>query len=223
MSEHNTNKAVGKWDKNIDELKKQEMRDKYLENEEKRKQLASDNQKRRKETDRKRQQETEDRKRADEEQLRSRKRTQEEAYVRYLGRNSEQRGMNLYDKYEAEKRTKKEQVQEVRSAKKWGESASSSKEKRDQNLVALDLDAHALKDMDKIKKFYQQENEKLRLLADFQKEWSEENEELRQSELLDSLDLDKDAVINSKLLGKEQKPFFESYEKMKESFHAKDK
>ena len=42
-----------------------------------------------------------------------------------------------------------------------------------------------------------------------------------ESSLLDSLDLDKDSITNSKAMAKEKrsnKPLFESFEKMKESF-----
>ena len=71
----------------------------------------------------------------------------------------------------------------------------------DNNLIALDLDVHVTKDMEKIKKFYQEGKEKLKLLEDFQKEW-EESQELRDSSLLDSLDLDKNSILNSRVMGK---------------------
>lgn len=120
--------------------------------------------------------------------------------------------MNLYDRHEAEKKSKKEQVEEVRSTRKWGEpvirNKSKSVEKHDDNLLALDLDVHVTKDMEKIKKFYQEGKEKLKLLEDFQKEW-EESKDMLASSLLDSLDLDKDSIVNSKAMAKiDKKPLF---------------
>lgn len=100
---------------------------------------------------------------SEEMELKSRKQSQEEAYLRYLKRENVQKGMNLYDRAEAEKKMRKEGVVEVRSTRKWGEpggrNKSKEKEKEQEvennSLMALDLDVHATKDMEKIKKFYQ--------------------------------------------------------------------
>jgi hypothetical protein len=55
--------------------------------------------------------------------------------------------------------------------------------------VGLDLEIQATKDLECIKKFYQNGKEQLKIIEGFEEEW-EDSQQLLKSALLDSLDLD---------------------------------
>lgn len=120
---------------------------------------------------------------------------------------------NLYDKYEAKKREELEQVEEIKPAAKWNKSSG---KKEEDNLMGLDLDVQA-KDLNRIKKFYEEGKEQLNVIKAFEEEW-EDSHELIKSSMLDSLDLDQEAVAKSKVVSRNQPAIFEKdYIDMKKS------